>query len=198
MATVAEVRLWGRSIGATSLEDDARITAFQYLPEFAASGIQLSPLVMPLSERVYQFPALPTISFHGLPGLLADSLPDRFGNALIDAWLARQGRSAESFAAVERLCYIGRRGMGALEFEPALGPQQTTSKNIAVDALVELASEILTEREEFSVSLDDDEQEESMKDILLVGTSAGGARATAVIAWNPATNAVRSGQVDAG
>lgn len=196
--TVAGVNLWGSRIGAVSLDEGRDAAVFQYTVEFAASGIEVSPLTMPLREDPYSFPALNPVSFHGLPGLLADSLPDRYGNALIDAWLARQGRSAESFDAVERLCYIGRRGMGALEFEPALGPRQTTSKDIAVDALVELASEILTEREELSVSFDDDEREESMRDILLVGTSAGGARAKAVIAWNPATNAVRSGQVDAG
>jgi serine/threonine-protein kinase HipA len=196
--TVAGVNLWGSRIGAVSLEEGRDAAVFQYTAEFAASGIEVSPLTMPLREDPYSFPALSPISFHGLPGLLADSLPDRYGNALIDAWLARQGRSAESFDAVERLCYIGRRGMGALDFEPALGPRQTTSKDIAVGALVELASEILTEREELSVSFDDDEREESMRDILLVGTSAGGARAKAVIAWNPATNAVRSGQVDAG
>src|SRR5277367_4175183 len=122
MATVAEVRLWGTSIGAVSLEEGAQVATFQYDPDFIPSGIQLSPLVMPLSARLYQFPALPPGTFHGLPGLLADSLPDRFGNTLIDAWLATQGRRPESFNAVERLRYIGVRGMGALEFAPAKGP----------------------------------------------------------------------------
>jgi len=197
MATVAEVRLWGRSIGATSLEDDARITAFQYLPEFAASGIQLSPLVMPLSERVYQFPALPAVSFHGLPGLLADSLPDRFGHALIDAWLATQGRPPESFNAIERLCYIGVRGMGALEYAPATGPPLRRSAKVSVDALVALASEVLTHRDSLQVSFAPGERHEGLEEILRVGTSAGGARAKAVIAWNAQTNEVRSGQVKA-
>src|SRR5213082_2072865 len=140
MATVAEVRLWGRSIGAVSLEDGARIAAFQYDPAFVASGIQLSPVVMPLSAQVYQFPSLPEVSFRGLPGLLADSLPDRFGNVLIDAWLATQGRRPESFNAIERLCYVGVRGMGALEFVPALGPKPQPAKKIQIDALVKLAS----------------------------------------------------------
>src|SRR5246127_2775217 len=103
MATVAEVRLWGRTIGAVSLEEGAPAAAFQYAPAFLASGIELAPLVMPLSPRVYQFASLPAVSFHGLPGLLADSLPDRFGRALIDAWLATEGRSPESLSAVERL-----------------------------------------------------------------------------------------------
>lgn len=197
MATVAEVRLWGRAIGAASLEDDARIAAFQYLPAFAASGIELSPLVMPLSERVYQFPALPTVSFHGLPGLLADSLPDRFGHALIDAWLATQGRTPSSFNAIERLCYIGVRGMGALEYAPAAGPPLRRSARVSVDALVELASEVLTHRDSLQVSFAPGERHEGLEEILRVGTSAGGARAKAVIAWNPDTNEVRSGQVKA-
>jgi serine/threonine-protein kinase HipA len=111
---IAEVRLWGRTIGAVSTENGGDYAAFQYDPAFAASGIELSPLVMPLSERVYTFPALPRGTFLGLPGLLADSLPDRFGNALIDAWLATQGRTADSFGPIERLCYTGSRGMGAL------------------------------------------------------------------------------------
>jgi serine/threonine-protein kinase HipA len=196
--TVAAVNLWGSPIGAVSLEAGRDVAVFQYTPEFAASGIEISPLVMPLRGEPYSFPALGPATFRGLPGLLADSLPDRFGNALIDAWLARQGRFAGSFDAVERLCYIGRRGMGALEFEPSLGPRQTVSKAISIDALVELAAEILTEREALSVSLEDDQRETSIRDILLVGTSAGGARAKAVIAWNPTTQAVRSGQIEAG
>jgi serine/threonine-protein kinase HipA len=153
---------------------------------------------MPLRADPYAFPELNRVSFHGLPGLLADSLPDRYGNALIDAWLARQGRVPESFDSVERLCYVGSRGMGALEFEPALGPRRGTSHSIEIDALVELASEVLTAREQFAASFGDDARERAMRDLLLVGTSAGGARAKAVIAWNPRSNEVRSGQVDAG
>src|SRR5437762_2707 len=198
MATVAEVRLWGRSIGAVSLEDGARIAAFQYAPAFVASGIQLSPVVMPLSAQVYVFPSLPEQTFHGLPGLLADSLPDRFGNALIDAWLATQGRTPESFNAVERLCYTGARGMGALEFVPALGPKPQPAKKIQIDALVKLASEILSQRKNLKTSFASDRRKNALNDILRVGTSAGGARAKAVIAWNSETNEVRSGQVVAG
>src|SRR5690606_5466110 len=113
--TVASVNLWGRTIGAVSWDESRGVANFEYDPAFAQSGIEVSPLVMPLSTQIYSFPALARNSFHGLPGLLADSLPDRFGHALIDAWLARQGRSPESFNPVERLCYIGKRGMGALE-----------------------------------------------------------------------------------
>lgn len=198
MATVAEVRLWGRTIGAASLEEDgARIAAFQYEPTFVQSGIQLSPVVMPLSSQVYQFPSLPQMSFHGLPGLLADSLPDRFGNALIDAWLATEGRSPESFNAIERLCYIGVRGMGALEFAPVIGPPLRRSTTIHVDTLVALASEVLTHRNSLQVSFAPGQRHQGLEEILRVGTSAGGARAKAIIAWNPETNEVRSGQVKA-
>ncbi len=150
---------------------------------------------MPLARRIYTFPDLARESFHGLPGLLADSLPDRFGNALIDAWLATQGRAPQSFNAVERLCYVGARGMGALEYEPATGPDAGRAERVEVDALVELASEVLQHRGAWRSSLDDDAGPDALADILRVGTSAGGARAKAVIAWNPATNEVRSGQV---
>jgi serine/threonine-protein kinase HipA len=197
MATVAEVRLWGRAIGALSLEDGAQTAAFQYTPAFVTSGIQPAPLAMPLSTRVYQFPSLAAVSFHGLPGMLADSLPDRFGNALIDAWLATRGRRPESFNAIERLCYIGKRGMGALEFAPVTGPPFRASTEVAIDALVELASDILTHRNSLQVSFAPNRRHEGIEDILRVGTSAGGARAKAIIAWNPQTNEVRSGQVEA-
>jgi len=196
--TLAEVRLWGRTIGAVSLEDGARFAAFQYDPAFARSGIEISPLTMPLSDRVYVFPGLPEKTFYGLPGLLADSLPDRFGHALIDAWLATQGRTPESFNAVERLCYTGARGIGALEFAPALGPKPKPAKKIEIDALVELASEILSQRTNLKTSFAAERRKNALNDILRVGTSAGGARAKAVIAWNPQTNEVRSGQVPAG
>ena len=115
---MATVRLWGRTIGAVSWDDDRETAFFEYDPAFVSGGPQVAPLTMPLSGEIYSFPALPRQTFHGLPGLLADSLPDRFGNALIDAWLARQGRDPAHFNAVERLCTVGRRGMGALEFLP--------------------------------------------------------------------------------
>ncbi len=198
MSTLAEVRLWGRTIGAVALEDGAAHASFQYAPDFAGSGIEVSPLMMPLSERVYTFPELPPDTFHGLPGLLADSLPDKFGNALIEAWLSTQGRTPETFNAVERLCYIGARGMGALEFMPAIGPRSRRAQHIEVAALVELASEILARRGGLKASFDDEHRETALRDILRVGTSAGGARAKAIVAWNRQTNEVRSGQVPAG
>jgi len=197
VATIAEVRLWGRRIAAASLDEATDDAAFQYDPEFARSGIEISPIVMPLSSRIYVFPSLPRISFHGLPGLLADSLPDKFGNAIIDAWLATRGRTPESFNAVERLCYIGARGMGALEFAPATGPRPRRSTRIRVDALVALASDILTHHDAIRGSFTPEHRNGALQEILRVGTSAGGARAKAIIAWNPETNEVRSGQVTA-
>jgi serine/threonine-protein kinase HipA len=171
---------------------------FQYDPEFARSGIEVSPITMPLGDRIYTFPALPPATFHGLPGLLADSLPDRFGNAVVDAWLSTRGRSPESFNAVERLCYVGSRGMGALEFAPSTGPAARAARVLHVDALVELASSILSQRRNWNTSLAEGGRTGALNDILRVGTSAGGARAKAVIAWNRQTNEVRSGQVAAG
>ena len=195
---IAKVQLWGRTIGAVSLEEGRNVAAFEYDSQFARSGIQLSPLVMPLSGQVHQFPELPRNTFHGLPGLLADSLPDKFGNALIDAWLATQGRSPESFSAVDRLCYTGTRGMGALEFAPVLGPKHRKASKLEVDALVRLAGEVLTHRGQLQGHLHAAGKAKALRDILTVGTSAGGARAKAVIAWNPQTHEVRSGQIAAG
>ncbi|MGD8618995.1 MAG: HipA domain-containing protein [Gammaproteobacteria bacterium] len=197
MNSIAEVRLWGRTIGAVVLEEGRDVAAFEYDAAFTRSGIEIAPLTMPLSRRVYTFPELARTTFYGLPGLLADSLPDKFGNVLIDAWLATQGRQPDSFNAVERLCYTGQRGMGALEFAPAIGPRARQASRIQIDRLVELASEVLTHRNNLQVSFADESREQAMTDILRVGTSAGGARAKAVIAWNPASNEVRSGQLPA-
>ncbi len=198
MSTLAEVRLWGRTIGAVSLADGSRTAAFQYDPAFAKSGIQVAPLAMPLSERVYAFPDLPQGTFCGLPGLLADALPDEFGNGLIDAWLATQGRMPESFNAVERLCFAGDRGMGALEFAPAIGPKVRRAVAVDIATLVRLASEMAGQRGAWKSSLGDGERAETLKEILRVGAVAGGARAKAVIAWNRATNEVRAGRTEAG
>ena len=198
MTTLATVRLWGRSIGAVSVEDASDYALFQYEPAFARSGIEVSPIAMPLGDRVYVFPSLARDTFHGLPGLLADSLPDQFGNTLIDAWLATQGRTPDSFNVVERLCYTGARGMGALEFVPATGPRPARGKALEIDALVTLASEVLSHRQDLHVSFAGHRKAEALRDILRVGTSAGGARAKAVIAWNRATDEVRSGQIPAG
>ena len=196
--TVAQVRLWGKSIGAVSWDESAGLAHFEYEPDFIHSGIEVAPLTMPLSKQIYSFPALPRETFHGLPGLLADSLPDDFGNALINVWLANQGRAPETFNPVERLCYTGIRGMGALEYLPSQGPFTGKSESVDVKALVELASKILTKRNTLQGCFDPELREDSLRDILRVGTSAGGARAKAIIAWNQKTNEVRAGQVNAG
>lgn len=195
--TTAEVWLWGTRVGAVTLPPGERFASFEYDPDFQRSGIELSPLMMPLGGQVHRFPALAFESFHGLPGLLADALPDKYGNALIDAWLATQGRTGADFNAVERLCYTGTRGMGALEFRPAHGPVSTTAEKIEIEELVKLASEVLVHRSELNVTFAGNHKAPALREILRVGTSAGGARAKAIIAWNPDTNEVRSGQVAA-
>ncbi len=201
MTSVAEVRLWGRQIGAVSVDGPGKVAAFEYTPEFRRSGIEIAPLTMPLAPgagpRVHRFGALAHETFHGLPGLLADSLPDKFGNAILDAWLAARGRAPSEIDAVERLCYTGRRGMGALEFEPVLAPTANAAERLDLAALVDLASDILSHRSGLDSTLDVDRHPDALLEILRVGSSAGGARAKAVIAWNRTTEEVRSGQLDA-
>ena len=196
---VANVILWGSTIGAVSWDEDRDIAAFEYTPQFQQSAIQLAPTTMPLGPAIYSFPGLSKQSFYGLPGLLADALPDKFGNLLIDEWLVRSGRDRASFTPVERLCYVGARGIGALEFEPAIRKEVDRSVPVDVAALVELAAEALAQKQQLDTRFTGEEHHdlEAMRDILRVGTSAGGARAKAVIAWNQATGEVRSGQVQA-
>ncbi len=187
MTEPVEVHLWGRPIGTVLREEGAETTTFRYDAAFVAGGVEVSPFEMPLREGPCSFPALSRETFKGLPGLLYDSLPDRFGTALIDAWLKRQGRSAESADAVERLRYIGTRGMGALEYAPIAGPEPPTDEEIEVGELVEIGAGLLGGRDD----------ESGLLKLLGVGMSAGGARPKAMIAWNEATGQVRSGQVDA-
>ena len=189
--------LWGSLIGAVTWLEDREIGVFQYSPDFLRSGIELAPIAMPLAEFPYEFPALARNTFKGLPGLLADALPDKYGNAIIDAWLASQGRTATSFHPVERLCYIGSRGMGALEFEPAIFGPPSSKRAVEVANLVDLANRILNDRASLGGVFSGDDDREAINDILRVGTSAGGARAKAILAWNPETNEFRSGQVGA-
>ena len=194
--TDATVILWGRRIGAVSWDETRSVGVFQYDPAFAGAGIEVAPLTMPAREAPYEFPALNRETFKGLPGMLADALPDRFGNRLIDVWLAETGRSPETFNPVDRLCYIGRRGIGALEFEPSLR-KRTKAKKLEVARLVDLANRVLGERANLAGALGGENDADALEDILSVGTSAGGARAKAVLAWNPKTGEFRSGQLDA-
>lgn len=197
----ATVKLWGTVVGYVSMKHGEPYARFEYDPDFVNMGIELAPLEMPaVAGRIYSFPALQHRAFHGLPGLLADSLPDKYGNSLINVWLARTGRKPEQFNAVDRLCYAGSRGMGALEFEPQIATDATTDKQLQVAELVELASLAFANKKSlqsrFAGNDNDTADGQAMLDILSIGTSAGGARAKAVIAFNPKTREVRSGQMD--
>ncbi|MDZ7773080.1 MAG: type II toxin-antitoxin system HipA family toxin [Balneolaceae bacterium] len=203
MITTAFVHIWGETVGAVAWDSDRELASFEYNNAFLQRGWELAPLKMPLSagQTIFDFPRLrkkrerELDAFRGLPGLLADSLPDQYGNQLIDRWLARQGRPPDSMNPVEKLCFIGKRGMGALEFEPAYFERDPGSTGIEIESLVEMARTMLSRRADFSTNLDKDDQ--AMKQILRVGTSAGGARPKAVIAYNRRTSEVRSGQAKA-
>ena len=193
MTETAVVFLWGVRVGAVSRRDSMPYVQFEYDPEFYAQGVEPAPLMMPVGRKVYSFPDLPDKSFHGLPGLLADSVPDKFGNAVIDVWLQSQGRVLGSMSPIERLCYTGTRGMGALEYRPSLMDDEDVDEQVQVEALAQLANEVLKERTEARTAL-----VQGMihyAPILRVGSSAGGARAKAIIGWNERTGEVRSGQV---
>ena len=181
-------------VGYLFWREDNQTATFEYTPEFKRLGLDLSPIVMPLtSQRVYSFSNISRETFLGLPGLFADSLPDAYGKALLDRWLASNGRNFAN--PVERLCYQGKRSMGALEFEPAHNDYLETSSNIEIDSLVATAREVLNQREAFSTNMSD--TKEALINIIKVGTSAGGQRAKAIIAYNDTTKEVRSGQIDA-
>lgn len=194
MVKTADVFLWGKQVGSIA-QDDNGLMSYRYTDWAIENRVNLSPILMPAINRTYQFPDLMRTSFKGVPGLIADSLPDKFGNAVIDNWLIKQGRQPESLGAVERLCYIGERGMGALEYKPQTGPDFKKNQLVDVDELVGLASSILKQRKSFAIK---PQSEEDMALLLKLGTSAGGARAKAIIAWNENTNEIRSGQIKAG
>lgn len=193
----AEVRLWGSTIGAVAWNEARGLGVFEYTPPFRRSGIQVAPFTMPPRPGVFDFPELDRRSFKGLPGLLADSLPDKFGNLLIDRWLAGQGRPPGAMNPVERLCYTGTRGMGALEFEPATTITDRGAIPVDIAQMTELAAAVVNDRLTLSGALDGHDDAAALRDILRIGTSAGGARAKAVLAWNPRTGEFRSGQVPA-
>ena len=195
--TTATVELWGTTIGYVSMDEDEEFARFEYDPDFVSLGIEISPIMMRLQAgRIFRFPDLQSTAFHGLPGLLADSLPDKYGQNLINIWLARTGRTPESFNAVDRLCYTGRRGMGALEFKPRTRPDMGGDKLLEIAELTELASMAFAKKETLDVKFDELGGEDALLEILSVSSSAGGARAKAVIAYNPATRQVRSGQLN--
>ena len=193
MVDVARVNMFGYPVGTFRWDERYQVARFEYAPDFVGRGLEPSPLMMPVGAGTYSFAALPQVSFHGLPGMLSDSLPDKFGNAVIGAWLKAQGRLPESLTPIERLCYTGVRGMGALEYRPALFDDEDKTEELHVDALAELAAEVLRVRTESVARLVPDMKRYAS--ILRVGSSAGGARAKALIGWNEATGEVRSGQI---
>ncbi|MEI6757224.1 MAG: type II toxin-antitoxin system HipA family toxin [Chlorobium sp.] len=200
---VAEVKIWGELAGAVAWDDASGLATFEYDPKFKSKGWDLAPLQMPLSaaKSMFVFPALrkkaePSLdTFKGLPGLLADVLPDRYGNELINLWLAQQGRPQNSMNPVEMLCFIGTRGMGALEFEPTTWQESKRTFSVELNTLVEIAKNMLFKKEAFSTNMQADEKK-AISEILRIGTSAGGARPKAVIAYNEKTKEVRSGQTN--
>jgi serine/threonine-protein kinase HipA len=197
MITSAFVNIWNRRAGAVSWDSETGLAAFEFDPSFLRSGLDIAPFKMPAAEaqgRIYTFPELRNSqTFKGLPGLLSDLLPDKFGNALINEWLARHGRAPDSLNPVELLCFIGTRGMGAIEIEPAVPKPDKRTTSLEISSLVDAAERILSGRKDFRTNLTD-ENEKAMVDILKIGSSAGGARAKAVIAYNEKTGEVRSGQ----
>ncbi len=200
MVTLAKVNIWDTFVGGVVWMKDRGYSVFEFDTKFLNKNWDLAPLKMSIEEarersRIFSFQELNKKTFHGLPGMLADSLPDRFGNRLMEAWLARQGRSLESMNPVEQLCYTGKRGMGALEYEPVIHPFSEDSTELEVKQLVDLAREVLNKKSDLKVNLYS-KNSEAIQDIIRVGTSAGGARAKAVIAYNEKTGEVRSGQVD--
>jgi serine/threonine-protein kinase HipA len=200
MVTSAFINIWNKRVGAVAWDANSGLASFEYEPSFLANKWDLAPLKMPINgaaRTVFSFPDLrATTTFKGLPGLLADVLPDKYGNSLINAWLAKNGRPSDSMNPVELLCFIGKRGMGALEFEPVLPKANNGATKIELSSLIHIAQEILSGRQLFNTDLSADEAK-ALSDILKIGTSAGGARAKAVIAFNPETNEIRSGQADA-
>lgn len=194
MVDVAQVNLYGQVMGYVRWDNQYDRALFEYDADFVRKGIEPSPLQMPTREgRVYSFGDLNRETFKGLPGLLADSLPDTYGRALFDKWLSLMGRTSSN--AIETLCFMGKRCMGAMEFEPAI-EMSSRDMRIEMDTLVEVAREALSEKSQFSTHLSEDKKA-AIADILRLGTSAGGQRAKAIIAYNSQTQEIRSGQVEA-
>jgi serine/threonine-protein kinase HipA len=191
---IVEVRIWGRAVGAVALDPALGYYAFEYQPAFVRSRIELAPLTMPLdsASEPFVFTDLPESTYRRLPGMLADALQDDFGNALIDAWMAREGVQKAQITSLDRLAYMGKRGLGALEFKPARGPQPSRSTTA-----IEMAALVESARRAVQGELDTDAHAEAaLAQIIQVGTSAGGARAKAVVSWNPKTHELRAGQFD--
>lgn len=202
--TTAFIKIWGQTVGAVAWDEDKGVASFEFEPKFKEFGIDLSPIKIPIAsnQKIFSFPELRVNrnsnfdTFKGLPGLLADVLPDKYGNQLINSWLAQNGRPENSMNPIELLCFIGTRGMGALEFEPTKFRPVKNTFEVEINSLIEIAHKMLHKRENFETDLKENE-EQAMLDILKIGTSAGGARPKAIIAYNKKTGQVRSGQTNA-
>jgi serine/threonine-protein kinase HipA len=198
MINSALVYLWEQRVGAVAWNDFTQTGSFEYDPDFLKLNLDIAPIMMPIAQsknKVYNFPENRNTGFHGLPGMLADVLPDKYGHSLISAWLATMGRNSNSLSPIEILCFINNRAMGALEIEPAMRKEKASNHKLELNALIEIAAKLLNQKNEFSTNLKKDE-EKAMADLLKIGTSAGGARAKAIIAYNPKTGEVKSGQVN--
>lgn len=199
MQNLAEIWLWDKLVGALAWLPETATATFEYTPEWIQTGVQIAPLHMPAqadSTRIFHFPQLNRETWKGLPACFADTLPDDFGNAVINAWLARNGRDPGSFTPLERLLYTGKRGMGALEYAPALRQPQTNSDKLELESLLTMAQQVLDQRAGITSQFHSDGKDD-LSGILQVGTSAGGARAKALVAINHDRTEIRSGQVDA-
>ena len=198
MNNFAIVKIWGKKVGVVFWDITKNVAVFEFDKVFLDSSLDISPIHLSLKKTssnrtVYTFPYLNFETYKGLPGFIADSLPDKFGNQIINAWLAQQGRAIESFNPVERLCYIGKRAMGALEFEPEIENKKATSSVLEIDDLIAFAKLVLDEKADFHTNL---KNKEGFSELLQISSSAGGARAKAIIAYNQTTGEVRSGQID--
>jgi len=200
MDTVLNVRLWEKDVAVVSWSANSGYATIEFYESFAMNGWDIAPLLMPLQDilrgdRIFSFPANQKKTFKGLPGLLADSLPDDYGNSVIDEWFAVKQMSV-AVTPLDRLCYIGNRGMGALEYKPATEIQGVNeSSRVEIAYLTELAQKVLNDRETFFVNIQ--KNDKALLDLLRVGTSAGGAKPKAIIAFNETTKEVRSGQIKA-
>ena len=193
MVSTAFVNIFGHRVGAVAWDEETQMASFEYDPKFNLEKLPIAPIKMPSKGRIYSFSEhRSNETFKGLPGLLADALPDRYGKDLINAWLARQGRPDDSLNPVELLCFIGRRGMGALEFEPIMG-KESVSYDIELGDLIQTTKELLSKKENLSIHTQK-KMEDVMMDVLKMGTSAGGARPKAIIAYNEQTGQIKSGQ----
>lgn len=200
MVNVAYIKLWNELIGAIAYNASTGVSSFEFDTNFLNLNWDLSPIKIPLlnaNQRIFSFPELRNSqTFRGLPGLLADILPDRYGNTLINTWLSKNGRPTNSLNPVETLCFIGSRGIGAIEIEPAFPKDNQKASKLEISSLIEISEQILSGRKNFATNLTENE-ERALIDVLKIGTSAGGARAKAVISFNPESNEIRSGQTDA-